>query len=66
MERRSQLRLDQATYLTLAAAARELGVSETTLRKWIAAKLVNVTMIGPPGHALRRIARQEVQRLMGA
>jgi transposase-like protein len=62
-DRRSATRMDDATYLTFAAAARRLGVSETTLRKWISSKLVNVMMIGPPGHELKRIAVEEIERL---
>ncbi len=49
-------RLNQRRYYTIAAAGRALDVSETTLRKWISAKLVTVTMIGPPEKAFKRIA----------
>lgn len=56
-------RLSQRRYYTIAAAARALDVSETTLRKWIAAGLVRVTMIGPPENSFKRIAVDELERL---
>lgn len=51
-------------YYTIRAASRALSVSRSTMQKWIDAKLVAITVIGPPGcRGVRKIAREEIQRL---
>lgn len=50
-------------YYTIAAASRILCVSRSTMQKWLDAKLVIVTEIGPPGYGVRKIARAEIERL---
>jgi excisionase family DNA binding protein len=48
-------------YLTLAAAARQLGVSRPTVYKWIRERVIlNVCYVGP--RHLPRIPREEILR----
>jgi predicted DNA-binding transcriptional regulator AlpA len=49
--------------LSLAAAARAMAVSRTTLYKWIDAKCITVVYVGPPQHKLARIPQSEIIRL---
>lgn len=53
----------ERAYYTIAAATRILCVSKSTMRKWLEAGLVKVTEIGPPGYAVRKIAKAEIERL---
>lgn len=62
-ERRHAERAVDRAYFTIAAACRVLEVSRSTMQKWIDADLVNITEVGPPGHGIRRISRQELDRL---
>lgn len=63
--RQAELELQKAHY-SIAAACRVLEVSAVTMRKWIRAGLVHLTEIGPPGHSLKRLTREEVIRLKRA
>lgn len=50
-----------SNFLRVPEAARELGVSEKTLRNWIDAGLVSAVQPAGPNHALR-IDRRELLR----
>jgi len=62
LERRAYKALLDA-HLTLAQAARLLGVSRPTLYKWIRCGAIQTLAIGPPGLELRRIPQTEVERI---
>jgi excisionase family DNA binding protein len=47
--------------LTLADAARRLGISRPTLYKWIDAECIAVVLVGP--RKLQRIPHSEILRL---
>jgi len=49
--------------MTKTAAARAIGVSYQTLRKWIEAGYVREVAVGPPEAKIRRIPVSEVERL---
>lgn len=51
------------SYYTIAAACRILCVSKATMRKWLDLHLIQVTELGPPGYAVRKIAKSEIERL---
>jgi predicted site-specific integrase-resolvase len=52
--------------MTLADAARELEISRQTLIKWADLGYAQLTTIGPPERPIRRMKRDEVERLKKA
>jgi predicted site-specific integrase-resolvase len=52
-----------ADLLSLAAAARALSISRTTLYKWMDAKCITVVYVGPVGQQIARIPHSEILRL---
>lgn len=49
--------------MTIAAACRQLEISRDTFYKWHKLGLLELTVIGPEGHEIRRVPVSEVLRL---
>jgi excisionase family DNA binding protein len=51
------------TTVTQREAARVLGVSERTMRKWVRLGYVRLVQVGPPESTIWRVPVREVERM---